>query len=104
MHLMPDPSFEARVSAVRHFSRFYTREIGLLQAGFLDSRFSLTQARVLYELSRRKDCTASELAQELGLDHGYLSRILRAFADDGLIDRERSKDDARQVVLSLTLK
>ena len=104
MHLMPDPSFEARVSAVRHFSRFYTREIGLLQAGFLNSRFSLTQARVLYELSRRKDCTASELAEELGLDHGYLSRILRAFADDGLIDRERSKDDARQVVLSLTLK
>jgi DNA-binding MarR family transcriptional regulator/GNAT superfamily N-acetyltransferase len=104
MHLMPDPSFEARVSAVRHFSRFYTREIGLLQAGFLNSRFSLTQARVLYELSRRKDCTASELATELGLDHGYLSRILRVFADDGLIDRERSKDDGRQVVLSLTLK
>ena len=104
MKMMPDPAFEQRISAVRHFSRFYTREIGLLQAGFLNSPFSLTQARVLYELSRRKDCTASELATELGLDHGYLSRILRGFADDGLIGRERSKDDGRQVVLSLTAK
>ena len=104
MRAMPDPNFEQRVGAVRHFSRFYTREIGLLQQGFLNSPFSLTQARVLYELSRRKDCTASELAAELGLDHGYLSRILRGFADDGLIDRERSQDDGRQVVLSLTVK
>ncbi len=104
MHLMPDTAFEQRVGAVRRFSRFYTREIGLLQAGFLNSPFSLTQARVLYELSRYKERTASELAAELGLDHGYLSRILRGFADDGLIDRERSKDDGRQVVLSLTTK
>ncbi len=104
MSLMPDPAFEQRVGAVRRFSRFYTREIGLLQAGFLNSPFSLTQARVLYELSRHKERTASELASELGLDHGYLSRILRGFADDGLIDRERSKDDGRQVVLSLTTK
>ncbi len=104
MSLMPDPDFELRVGAVRHFSRFYTREIGLLQAGFLNSPFSLTQARVLYELSRHKERTASEVASELGLDHGYLSRILRGFADDGLIDRERSKDDGRQVALSLTTK
>jgi DNA-binding MarR family transcriptional regulator/GNAT superfamily N-acetyltransferase len=104
MRMMPDPGFEQRVSAVRRFSRFYTREIGLLQAGFLNTPFSLTQGRVLYELSRQKDCTASDLAAELGLDHGYLSRILRGFADDGLIDRERSKEDGRQVVLSLTTK
>jgi DNA-binding MarR family transcriptional regulator/GNAT superfamily N-acetyltransferase len=104
MRLMPDPAFEQRIGAVRQFSRFYTREIGLLQAGFLNSPFSLTQARVLYELSRYRERTASELAAELGLDHGYLSRILRSFADDGLIDRERSKDDGRQVVLSLTPK
>ena len=104
MPVMPDPVFEQRVGAVRRFSRFYTREIGLLHAAWLNSPFSLTQARVLYELSRRAACTASELASELGLDHGYLSRILRGFADDGLIDRERSKDDGRQVVLSLTIK
>jgi DNA-binding MarR family transcriptional regulator/GNAT superfamily N-acetyltransferase len=104
MPAMPDPGFEQRIGAVRRFSRFYTRESGLLQAGWLNAPYSLTQARVLYELSQRKDCTASDLASELGLDHGYLSRILRGFADDGLIGRERSKDDGRQVVLSLTAK
>ena len=104
MRPTPDPAFEQRVGAVRRFSRFYTREIGLLQASWLDSSYSLTQARVLYELSRRKACTASDLASELGLDHGYLSRILRGFADRGLITRQRSKDDGRQSVISLTGK
>jgi len=104
MPAIPDPGFEQNIGAVRHFSRFYTREIGLLHQGFLNSPFSLTQARVLYELSRHKERTASELASALGLDHGYLSRVLRGFADDGLIDRERSKEDGRQVVLSLTVK
>ena len=102
MRPMPDPAFEQRVGAVRRFSRFYTREIGLLQASWLDSSYSLTQARVLYELSRRTACTASDLAAELGLDHGYLSRILRGFADHGLITRRRSQDDGRQAVISLT--
>jgi DNA-binding MarR family transcriptional regulator/N-acetylglutamate synthase-like GNAT family acetyltransferase len=102
MRPMPDPAFEQRVGSVRRFSRFYTREIGLLQASWLDSSYSLTQARVLYELSRRTACTASDLAAELGLDHGYLSRILRGFADHGLITRRRSQDDGRQSVISLT--
>jgi DNA-binding MarR family transcriptional regulator/GNAT superfamily N-acetyltransferase len=102
MRPMPDPAFEQRVGAVRRFSRFYTREIGLLQASWLDSSYSLTQARVLYELSRRTACTASDLAAELGLDHGYLSRILRGFSDHGLITRRRSQDDGRQSVISLT--
>jgi DNA-binding MarR family transcriptional regulator/GNAT superfamily N-acetyltransferase len=104
MPVTPDPALDQRIGAVRRFSRFYTREIGLLQAGFLNSPFSLTQARVLYELSRRAQCTASDLAAELGLDHGYLSRILSGFAKEKLIDRERSKEDGRQVVLSLTVK
>jgi len=104
MRLMPDPAFEQRVNAVRHFSRFYTRRIGLLQDGLLDSPFSLTQARVLYELAQRPDSTATEVASALGLDHGYLSRILRGFDDQGLIDRKRAKDDGRQIVLSLTTR
>ena len=104
MPVTPDPALEQHISAVRRFSRFYTREIGLLQAGFLNSPFSLTQARVLYELSRRAQCTASDLAAELGLDHGYLSRILSGFASEKLIDRERSKEDGRQVVLCLSAK
>lgn len=104
MPAKPDPAFEQRIGAVRRFSRFYTREIGLLQASWLNAPYSLTQARILYELSRRERCTASDLASELGLDHGYLSRILSGFAGEKLIGRERSKEDGRQVVLSLTAK
>lgn len=104
MRLMPDPAFEQRVNAVRHFSRFYTRKIGLLQDALLESPFSLTQARVLYELAHRREVTATDVAVTLGLDHGYLSRTLRGFDDQGLIDRKRAKEDGRQIALSLTTK
>ncbi|GIK82137.1 MAG: GNAT family N-acetyltransferase [Pseudorhodoplanes sp.] len=92
------------VDAVRRFNRFYTRQIGLLQDRLFDSPFSLTQARVLFEISQRGACTASDIAQELSLDHGYLSRTLRRFADDGLISRTTDKADARQSLLTLTAK
>ncbi len=104
MRVPDDAEFEQRVGAVRRFSRFFTRRIGLLQDGLLDSPFSLTQARVLYELAQRGNCTASELAAALDLDHGYLSRILRGFDEQGLVARERAKADGRQVVLSLTTR
>jgi DNA-binding MarR family transcriptional regulator/GNAT superfamily N-acetyltransferase len=93
---------EPRIAAVRRFSRFYTRQIGMLREGLHDSPYSLTQARVLYELANRDAPTASDLARDLGLDAGYLSRILRAFAQRGLIARRRSKQDGRQTHLFLT--
>lgn len=90
------------VAAVRRFNRFYTARIGVLQAAWLDSPFSLTQARVLYEISVRNGATATDIARELGLDAGYLSRILRRFQKLGLIRRQTSPDDGRQSFLSLT--
>lgn len=93
---------EDRIAAVRRFSRFYTRRIGALQEGLLDTPFSLTEARVMYELGQRASATATELGQELGLDAGYLSRMLRGFHERGLIDRRPSESDARQSHLSLT--
>jgi len=95
-------NFEQRVAAVRHFNRFYTRKIGVLHEGFLDSPFSLTQVRVLYELAHREQPTAAELSKELALDAGYLSRILQAFEKRGLIEKTPSDADGRQSLLSLT--
>jgi DNA-binding MarR family transcriptional regulator/N-acetylglutamate synthase-like GNAT family acetyltransferase len=94
----------ARIDAVRRFNRFYTRRIGVLRKGYLDSPFSLAEARVLYELDRRKTTTASEIAAALDLDQGYLSRVLRQFKKRGLVARRTSDRDARQSHLTLTAR
>jgi DNA-binding MarR family transcriptional regulator/N-acetylglutamate synthase-like GNAT family acetyltransferase len=92
------------IQAIRRFNRFYTRQIGVLHEGLLHSQFSLTEVRVLYELAHSDHPTATELAEELGLDAGYLSRILRGFQARGLVSRSRSDADARQSLLALTSK
>jgi DNA-binding MarR family transcriptional regulator/GNAT superfamily N-acetyltransferase len=99
---MSGTGFDARVAAVRRFNRFYTKQIGLLHEGYLESPFSLTEVRVLNELAHSDKPTATELARELGLDAGYLSRILRGFERRRLIERTASKADGRQSLLSLT--
>lgn len=99
---MSDAKLPDRVEAVRRFSRFYTRKIGVLGEGLLGSPFSLAEARVIWELGHRGRTTARELGRELGLDPGYLSRILRGFDSRGLIDRQTADNDARQSILSLT--
>jgi len=100
--LAPSPAIEPRIAAVRRFSRFYTGVIGALQEGLLQSRFSLTEARVLFELANREGATASTLGRELGLDAGYLSRILQRFEQERLLARAVSEADRRQSVLALT--
>src|SRR5436305_8564846 len=98
------PDLEARIAAVRRFSRFYTRQLGLLRESLVHTPFCLSEARVLYELANRDSVTASELAADLDLDHGHLSRILRRFAEDGLLAKKRAKNDARQSVITITAK
>jgi DNA-binding MarR family transcriptional regulator/GNAT superfamily N-acetyltransferase len=94
----------SRIAAVRRFNRFYTRQIGTLEEGLLDTSFSLTEARVLYEIANRKQATATEIGSDLAIDMGYLSRILRGFAKAELIGRQPGASDRRQSLLSLTPK
>jgi DNA-binding MarR family transcriptional regulator/N-acetylglutamate synthase-like GNAT family acetyltransferase len=93
-----------RVAAVRRFNRFYTKQIGLLHENLLRSPFSLSEARVIYELANRERNVAVELGQELGMDAGYLSRILSSFKKRGLIGKKPSDTDGRQSLLNLTNK
>jgi len=91
-----------RVEAIRRFNRFYTRQIGVLNEGLLNSMFSPTEARVIYELAHHEQTTASALGDELDLDAGYLSRMLQSFKKHGLIDTQPSEADRRQRMLRLT--
>jgi DNA-binding MarR family transcriptional regulator/GNAT superfamily N-acetyltransferase len=92
------------ISSLRRFNRFYTRQIGVLQEGLLETDFSLTESRVLYELAHTAEATAKALCAQLGLDPGYLSRILRAFAKKGLLRKSASPADGRESLLDLTQK
>jgi DNA-binding MarR family transcriptional regulator len=101
---MSEPDFDDQIAAVRAFNRFYTRKLGVLDQQLLKSPFSLSEARVLYELAHREDAAARDIGTELGLDPGYLSRIVQKFDDDGLITRKPLATDRRQTRLGLTAK
>ena len=98
----PLENLKETVKAIRHFNRFYTRQIGVLNQGLLDSPYSLTEARVIYELAQKETCTATELGSELNLDMGYLSRILANFQKKGLLQKEPAPQDKRQSLLRLS--
>lgn len=99
---MTRPKMARKVEAVRRFNRFYTKQIGLLQEGLLRSPFSLSEARVIYELAHHEQATATHLAEELDLDLGYLSRLVSGFQDRGLVEKRTSEEDRRQQLISLT--
>src|SRR5215813_2894926 len=95
---------DGQIAAVRAFNRAYTRKIGVLDQHIHKSPYSLSEARVIYELAHRDDLSAKEIGSELGLDAGYLSRIVQNFEDGGLITRKPLASDRRQYQLSLTAK
>lgn len=97
-----DASLDAAVVAVRRFSRFYTRRIGVLQEGLLGGPLSLTEGRIVWELAQTPGHTAARLAETLALDPGYVSRLLRGLEERRLIARSASPRDARETLLSLT--
>jgi DNA-binding MarR family transcriptional regulator/N-acetylglutamate synthase-like GNAT family acetyltransferase len=93
-----------RDAAVRAFNRFYPLQVGLLSPGYLHSPFSITEARVIYDIATRSSAEVAGLRRDLGLDPGYLSRMLNRFEEDGLIARERSSADRRRQLVRLTAK
>jgi len=99
---MTSSTHSQRIEAVRRFNRFYTKQIGVLHEGLLKSQFPLTEARVLYELAQQGETTATALGNELGLDAGYLSRIVSNFEKQGLLQKALSPSDGRQNLLQLT--
>ncbi|HUF26606.1 MAG TPA: helix-turn-helix domain-containing GNAT family N-acetyltransferase [Gemmatimonadaceae bacterium] len=99
-----NPPLARRIEAVRRFNRFYTRQIGILREGYLRTPYTLSEVRLIYELAHHERTTATHLGQELGLDGGYLSRMLAGFEKRGLVQRKPSADDRRRALLSLTTR
>lgn len=102
--ILPDPALERQIAAVRGFSRFYTRKLGIIEPRLLDSPWTLQEARIIYEIAERKGCTATDLVRALGLDAGFLSRTLQAMQRRQIVARKPSQADRRVIELSLTAK
>jgi DNA-binding MarR family transcriptional regulator/ribosomal protein S18 acetylase RimI-like enzyme len=101
---MSPNDFDGQIAAIRGFSRFYTRKLGIIEPKLLHSSFTLQEARILYEIAHRPTCTATDLTRELGLDPGFLSRTLQALQRRQIVTRKPSRDDGRVNELSLTAK
>ncbi|MEK3741433.1 MarR family winged helix-turn-helix transcriptional regulator [Brevibacillus sp. FSL K6-0770] len=92
------------ISDIRQFNRFYTKILGLFNDQILETNYTLTEARVLFEISERTECIANNLVQELRIDRSYMSRILRKFEREELIEKKTPLTDSRKTFLSLTQK
>ena len=92
------------IRRVRQFNRFYVHFFGLYNNKLLESKFSLTEARVFFELGKRKSCTSKEIVTALQIDTGYMSRMINKFEKDGFIRRESAPEDGRKQIISLTAK
>jgi DNA-binding MarR family transcriptional regulator/GNAT superfamily N-acetyltransferase len=99
-----EPLLERQIAAVRSFSRFYTRKLGIIEPKLLDSPWTLQEARIIYEIAERKTCTATDLSFALSLDAGFLSRTLRDLQERQIVARTPSKADRRATELTLTPK
>ncbi len=103
-NIAPDPALEGQIAAIRSFSRFYTRKLGIIEPKLLHIPWTLQEARIIYEIAQREGCTATDLSRTLGLDPGFLSRTLRALQRRQIVARRLSEADRRASELALTAK
>src|SRR5258707_14698703 len=103
-NISPDPVLEGQIAAVRGFSRFYTRKLGIIEPKLLDSPWTLQEARIIYEIADRQSCTATNLVRALGLDAGFVSRTLQALQRRQIVARKPSRTDRRVTELALTAR
>src|SRR5258708_1575957 len=99
-----DPELERQIGAIRGFSRFYTRKLGIIEPKLLDSPWTLQEARIIYEIAERQSCTATDLVRALGLDAGFMSRTLQALQRRQIVARKPSRTDRRATELALTAR
>lgn len=92
------------IEKIRSFNRYYTNIIGLLDQHFLDTPFSLTEGRVLYEISHMEECSARKIMENIAIDEGYLSRVIHKFTKQGLVKKAPSSKDKRLHIIVLTEK
>jgi DNA-binding MarR family transcriptional regulator/GNAT superfamily N-acetyltransferase len=103
-NISPSPTLESQIAAIRGFSRFYTRKLGIIEPKLLASPWTLQEARIIYEIAQHDSCTATDLVQTLGLDAGFLSRTLQALQRCQIVARKPSRADRRANELALTAK
>ncbi|MDO4325939.1 MAG: MarR family transcriptional regulator [bacterium] len=96
--------YDKTIGEIRKFNRFYTVNMGFLDAGYLDTEYSVVETRILFEISTYKTCIQSDITKALHIDKSYLSRIIKRFYKDGLIEKDKSEEDKRAVYITLTEK
>lgn len=96
--------YDQTIDEIRKFNRFYTVSMGFLDSGYLDTNYSVAETRILFEIKIRETCIQSDIAKNLHMDKSYLSRLVKRFHKDGLIEKEKSGEDRRTTYLALTEK
>lgn len=96
--------YDKTINEIRKFNRFYTVNMGFLDSGYLDTAYSIVETRILFEIKMHRTCIQSDIAKTLHIDKSYLSRIITRFCKNGLIEKDKSKDDKRITYIALTEK
>lgn len=94
--------YDKTINEIRRFNRFYTVNMGFLNSSYLDSKYSIVETRILFEIKTHKVCIQSDIIKTLHIDKSYLSRIIQRFCEKGIVEKIKSDDDKRTTKIVLT--